>query len=176
MKNKNYIFKFQLISSIFVSVLGTFLHFAYDLSGQNQIVSIISAVNESTWEHLKLLFFPMLFSTIIGYFLIGKGNNNFLCSKTIGIIISLLFIIVFFYTYTGILGFNVDVLNILSFFMAVILGEYIGYILMINNFSCNKYLTIFILCLLTFLFIFFTFNTPQIALFKDPITLGYGIN
>ena len=44
----------------FVLVLGTFSHFFFDWSGENRLVGIFAAVNESTWEHLKLLFFPAL--------------------------------------------------------------------------------------------------------------------
>ena len=112
---KNY----QIISIIFTFILGTLLHFTYQLSGENQVVAIFSAINESVWEHLKLLYFPMLLTTIIGYFYIGKSIPNFLCVKTIGIIVSMLFTVVFFYTYTGILGKNIAVIDISSFFIAV---------------------------------------------------------
>ena len=57
----------QIISAIFVILLGTFFHFTFKLSGENKIVAIFSSINESVWEHLKLIFFPMLISTIIGY-------------------------------------------------------------------------------------------------------------
>ena len=53
---------------LFISVLGVLLHFTYEWSGDNPIVALFSAVNESTWEHLKLLFFPMLLLTIIELF------------------------------------------------------------------------------------------------------------
>lgn len=112
---KNY----QIISIIFTFILGTLLHFTYQLSGENQVVAIFSAINESVWEHLKLLYFPMLLTTIIGYFYIGKSIPNFLCAKTMGIIVSMLFTVVFFYTYTGILGKNIAVIDISSFFIDV---------------------------------------------------------
>ena len=114
-KFKNY----QIISIIFTFILGTLLHFTYQLSGENQVVAIFSAINESVWEHLKLLYFPMLLTTIIGYFYIGKSIPNFLCAKTMEIIASMLFTVVFFYTYTGILGKNIAVIDISSFFIAV---------------------------------------------------------
>ena len=66
--NKNKIKKIQIFSIIFTFILGTLLHFTYKLSGNNQLVGVFSAVNESTWEHLKLVFFPMLLTIIIGYF------------------------------------------------------------------------------------------------------------
>jgi len=170
MKNKNSIFSFQLFSIIFTSILGTILHFTYEWSNNNQIVALFSAVNESTWEHLKLIFFPMLLTIIIGYFYLSNNTPNFLCAKAIGIIISLLFTIIFFYTYTGVLGANIDFINIIIFFIAVILGEYSAYKLMLSTFSCNNVIAVIVLTILFLSFIFFTYYPPQIGLFKSPIT------
>ena len=55
--DKKQIIKFQIISTIFIFIFGTILHFTYEWSGENTIVGLFSATNESTWEHLKLLFF-----------------------------------------------------------------------------------------------------------------------
>lgn len=176
--NKKEVLKFQIFSIIFVSILGTLLHFTYEWSLDNKIVAAFSAVNESTWEHLKLLFFPMLITTIIGYFYIGKNVPNFLCAKTYGIVTAILFVIIFFYTYTGVVGRNFAILDIGSFFVAVILGEYIAYRIMISSsfkFKCNKNLAIIVLTFLFAAFVLFTYFTPQIGLFKEPIENGYGI-
>lgn len=173
-KNKP-ILIFQTISAIFVIILGTLLHFTYNWSNNNPLVGAFSAINESTWEHLKLIFFPMLITTIIGYFYIGKYVPNFLCAKTLGIITSILFIIIFFYTYTGILGTNFAFLNILTFLISVVIGEYVAYKFMISNLSCNIGLSIVLLFLLLFSFIFFTYFTPKIGLFESPVTCQYGI-
>ena len=170
-KTKNY----QIVSTIFVCILGTLLHFTYKFFGENIFIASFSAINESVWEHLKLLFFPMLFSTIIGYFYIGKNISNFLCSKTLGIIVSMLFIIIFFYTYTGIIGKSIVFIDITSFFIAVILGEYIAYKLMISDFKCNNIIAIIILIVILMCFIIFTYFPPNIGLFKDPVTNQYGI-
>ncbi len=128
--DKNKIRNYQIFSAIFTFILGTLLHFTYKLSGENIIVASFSAINESVWEHLKLLYFPMLLTLIIGYCYIGKNAPNFLCSKTIGIITSMLFTIIFFYTYSGILGKNIAIVDISLFFVATILGEYVAYRLM----------------------------------------------
>lgn len=173
--NKTKIKRFQLFSAITVFVLGTLLHFTYDLSNQNKFVALFSAINESAWEHLKLIFFPMLITTIIGYFVIGKDIQNYLCAKTKGIIVAITFTVIFFYTYTGILGKNISFIDISSFFIAVILGEFISYLFMVNKYKCNNRAAIILLAILFIFFIIFTFNTPQIGLFKDPITNQYGI-
>ncbi len=165
MENKK-IRSYQIFSVLFAFILGTLLHFTYKLSNNNMLVAAFSAINESVWEHLKLLFFPMLLTTIIGYFYIGKSTNNFLCSKLIGIITSILFIIIFFYTYTGIIGKSILFIDIASFFVGIILGEYLSYKLITKNFKCSNIISIIILTLLLVCFILFTYFTPNLEIFK----------
>lgn len=172
--DKSKFLKFQFFSAIFAIVLGTILHFTYEWSNQNSLIAAFSSVNESTWEHLKLAFFPMLISTIIGFFIFRK-DTNFLCSKAIGIITAISFITIFFYTYTGILGRNIAFIDISSFVIAIILGEYISYNKINSHFKCNNKIAIIVLAFLLFCFIFFTYNPPKIQLFQDPITGLYGI-
>ena len=166
---------YQIFSTIFVLVLGTLFHFTYKWSGNNKIIGIFSSVNESTWEHLKLIYFPMLITIIIGRFYFGKNISNFFCSKTIGLLVALTFIVIFFYTYTGVLGKNIAIIDISSFFVSVLLGEFISYLLIVNNFKCSNKIAICVLILFFIMFVLFTFNSPKIGLFKDPITGEYGI-
>ena len=169
------ILQFQIFSTIFTIILGTVLHFTFKWSNENLYVGAFSAINESTWEHLKLLFFPMLITTIIGYFYIGNNIPNFLCAKALGIVVAILFTIIFFYTYTGILGTNFAILNIATFIFSAIIGEYLSYRIMISDFSCNPKISIIFLIVLLFSFLIFTFFTPQIGLFKDPLSGKYGL-
>ena len=166
--NKKKIKNYQIFSVIFTFILGSLLHFTYKLSGENPAVAIFSPINESVWEHLKLLYFPMLITIIIGYFYLRKDTTNFLCSKTLGIIVAIAFMVIFFYTYTGILGKNIPAVDISSFFVATIIGEFISYALIVNNFKCNNKVAIFILIFLFSCFLIFTYFTPNIGIFKDP--------
>ena len=172
---KNKIKNYQIFSIWFTLILGSLLHFTYKISGENRLVAIISAVNESTWEHLKLLYYPMLLTVIIGYFYIGKEIPDFICSKTIGILIAMAFTVIFFYTYTGVIGKNIAIIDILSFFIATIMGEFIAYIFMINKFKCNNIISIIILIVMFICFATFTYHTPKIGIFKCPVTGKYGI-
>lgn len=173
--DNNKIRNYQIVSAIFVCILGTLLHFTYKFFGENNFVASFSAVNESVWEHLKLLFFPMLLTTIIGYFCIEKNAPNFLCSNALGIITSMLFIIIFFYTYTEIIGKSILLIDIASFFVAVILGEYLAYKLMISNLNCNNIIAIIILTIILICFVVFTYFPLKIEIFRDPVTSKYGI-
>ena len=57
-------FKTNAIRFLFISILGVLLHFTYEWSDDNRIVGLFSAVNESTWEHMKLLAVPWVLWTI----------------------------------------------------------------------------------------------------------------
>lgn len=176
MLDKRKFVKFQIFSTIFILILGTLLHFTFEFSNNTIIVASFSSVNESTWEHLKLVFFPMLITTIIGYFYFKKDIPNFICIKTIEIIFSICFITIFFYTYTGIIGTNFAILDIGSFFICVFLGEFIVYKKVLSNkIFCNKIASFVILIFLLFVFITFTYFPPKINYFKDPVSGYYGI-
>ena len=167
MQKKNSILIFEIISTIFVMVLGTLLHFTYKWSNNNMLVGIFSPINESIWEHLKLMFFPMLITIIIGYLYKGKDIDNYLSSKVIGTIVMLSFTIVFYYTYSGILGTNYTGVDVSIFFIAVALGQYVSYKLMKTKFHGNNITATIILLVLLLCFVVFTFFPPNIALFKD---------
>ena len=94
--------KTNLFRFIFISVLGVLLHFTYEWSGDNAVVGLFSAVNESTWEHLKLLFFPFLLLTILEVLL--RGNmlpEQFPPARVLGILAGMGGIVVGFYTLRG---------------------------------------------------------------------------
>ena len=97
MTKKSSILKFEIISAIFMLVVGTLLHFTFGWSNNNPLIGTFSAVNESTWEHLKLLFFPMLISTIIGYFYKWKVIPNYLSARNY--IIYVFYSSIFLYIY-----------------------------------------------------------------------------
>lgn len=179
--NKTKIRNVQIIVIILSIIIGTILHFTYEWSGENNFVASFSAVNESTWEHLKLVFFPMLILGIIEYLLIKKEANNYIEAKTIGIFTAICFIIVFFYTYTGILGTNFFIIDILTFISSIILGEYVAYKLMTTqkqSTTLSKILSIGIIIFLLLCFIIFTYNPPKVNLFKDPTekTILFNLN
>ncbi len=168
---------------LFTALAGTALHFLFDWSGRRLSAALIAPVNESVWEHLKLLFFPMLFYSVWEY-LIRKPGPAFLSSRTCGILSGLAAIVFFFYTYTGIFGTDVFWADILIFLAADILAFLISFFSEKRKNSCPdpadgcrsaSLLCVSLLLLLTLLFFLLTFFPPAIPLFQDPQTGGYGI-
>lgn len=156
---------------------GTLLHFLYDWTNQNILIAPFSGVNESTWEHMKLLFFPLFIFALIQR-LFFKEYENFWCVKLAGIATGLVLIPVLFYTYNGVFGKSPDWINIAIFFISAAVAFILETWLFPKDILRCKSprLAFTAICLIGVLFVTFTFATPQIPLFKDPLTGTYGIN
>ena len=166
----------QLMGFGVASLGGTLLHFLYDWLGKAVWIAPFSGVNESTWEHMKLLFWPMLIFAIVQSFFF-KDCSVFWCVKLRGTLFGLLLIPVLFYTYNGIFGKSPDWLNIVIFFISTALAYlYEARLFNSQRFSCKKpKLAKIMLFAIGVLFVVFTFATPEINLFKDPLTGAFGI-
>lgn len=159
-----------IIGIIFVSISGTLLHFVYQLSGENYFAGLFSPVSESTWEHMKLIFFPMLFYSII---ISRPLKSKYPCISTAlsaGLIAGTILIPVIFYTYSGILGFNMLCLDIATFYISVIAAFIIVYKISVKC-SAAKYTVLleFIIFIMISAFIIFSYNPPQAGIFKSPV-------
>lgn len=160
---------YHIIGAIFVGIVGTLAHFAYKFSGNNIFVGFLTPINESIWEHTKLLFFPMLF---YGLYMVKKLKVEYPCILSgwlCGMIVGVFFIPAAYYTYSGILGYHLAVIDILIFFLSVLLAFYLPYRLTL---SCNLKDYATILCVLTgvliLCYIVFTLSPPELNVFQDP--------
>ena len=160
----------------FTVVMGTVLHFLYDWTGGNRFVALFSAVNESTWEHMKLLYFPMLLFAVVQSFY-GREYPHFWCVKAAGAATGLLLIPLLFYAYNGALGRSPDWVNIALFFVAAA-GAFLleSHLFRRGGGGCPvPWLGGATLALWGVLFAVFTFVPPLLPIFRDPLTGTYGI-
>ena len=172
---KRTIWLWQLVGFAVSTLVGTLLHFLYEWT-ESGWVAPFSGVNESTWEHMKLLFWPTFIFAIVQSFFF-KGYENFWCIKLRGILLGLALIPILFYTYNGVIGKSPDWINIAIFFIsAAIAYAYETKLFYSQNVNSKlSKLTFIVLCVIAILFIVFTFATPEINIFKDPLTNTYGI-
>ena len=173
---KKSVWAWQLWGLAITSLSGTLLHFLYDWTGGALLVAPFSGVNESTWEHMKLLFWPMLVFAIIESFFL-RERKDFWCVKLRGTLSGLILIPVLFYTYNGVIGKSPDWINIAIFFISAALAYlYEWWLFKKGKIECKKpKLALATLILIAAMFVVFTFKTPEIGIFKDPITGTYGI-
>lgn len=165
----------SLMGFAVTSLGGTLLHFLYDWLGKASWIAPFSGVNESTWEHMKLLFWPMLLYAVLQSFFF-RDRQDFWCVKLKSIALGLVLIPVIFYTYNGVIGKSPDWINIAIFFICAT----IAYIYEARELGKEKpckhpKLAIALLCFIATLFVIFTFATPELGIFKDPLSGAYGV-
>ena len=168
----------QLAAFLFTALSGTLLHFLYDWTGQFPLAGIVSAVNESVWEHMKLLYFPMLLAALAQRPFLAPQRSNFWCVKLLGILTGLALIPALYYTYTGALGVHLTWVDISIFYIAAAAADLLETHLLLpeRRRHCPSVLAAVLIAVIAFAFLFFTFFPPELPLFQDPVTLTYGIH
>lgn len=176
MNTKTKIFIWEAACLVFCLIFSFINHFLYEWLNEFVFIASFVPVNESVWEHAKLLFFPFLFFSIIEYFFIPK-TENYIFAKSLSLILSVPLMISLFYTYTGIIGTNYLVADILIAIIVVLIMNVLSYYLIISEKDFSKWNWIFVFVIIYFIaFVVFTFKPPQIPLFLDTTTGKYGIS
>lgn len=180
MHNKNSIRNLYTSKSIWVAIviiiiiiliMGILFHELYRLTNNNRLVGYFMPINESVWEHLKLILTPFILVGLVLSLLIGNNSNNFIFALTSAIVIGCIIIIMIFYSYTGVTGSDSIIADITLFILAFLAGMWIFYQL-INYEQLPKWVNIIstiIIFTLVILFMIWTYNPPHIPLFISPV-------
>ena len=163
--------KYWFLSWVCAVIAGTLLHFAYDVSSNNLIVGLFTPVNESVWEHLKLVSLPIAIVSVIHYIL--KKQDKFLVSA-ISIILASCYIL-FLHYFCKSLNIENMTVDILSYIFSLLIAFI--YICKANFKTSNyaKYIGITLLILILTIFAVLTVIPPHTPLFLDQTTNTYGI-
>lgn len=167
---------YELVGMVFIILLGSALHFTFEVSSKFPLVGVFSAVNECVWEHLKLAFWPALLYMLIEYVPLKKAANN-LFAKTAGACLMIVLIPIVFYSCTAVAGESIFIIDISTFVIAVVIGQLLSLKLLSYKKLSDNYnrISIILLVLLALAFALFTFYPPQLPIFRDPTTGKYGI-
>ena len=150
-------------------VIGTLAHFFYDWSGQNSLAALFFPVNESTWEHMKLIFFPLLLFTLLTWKRASGFSPVLPTALLAGNLTGTLCIPVLFYTYSGIVGKNIPAVDIAVFFISVLIAFWTAWKFRESDFLYRHRTGVWLLCaLMAVLFFVFTIAPPELGLFRVP--------
>lgn len=180
-------YRYEIYGILFTAAAGTLLHFVYEWSGSAVIVGLFAPVNESVWEHIKLLFFPGLLFSVWDYFHASRRPASFLPARTAGLTAGMAAIPLLFYAYTALLGTNHLALDIMVFLLGILLAFLISALLekkistTATALSGTKtrvlpFLSAVLIIIYLLLFFLFTFRPPQLPLFRDPVSGHFGIS
>ena len=111
-----------VIAIIFISVIGTLLHFMYEWSGHNKVISLFVAVNESTWEHIKIALTPTFIWALYDGAVYGL-NPNYFEAKALSILVIIVLIPLLFYAYQLITKKAILAIDITIFYLTIIISN-----------------------------------------------------
>lgn len=166
----------EIIGAVFIITFGCLGHFIFEWSGHKQWAGLFFAVNESTWEHIKLSIYPTLIWGVVEAAARGFCPEV-LVATAFGLVTMMLLIPGLFYGYTSIVGKNFLITDIICFLVSIIVGmavfhkavtfeaEYSGFTVGV----CAA-----MLAMITVFYFRFSFHPPHNFLFRDPISGGFG--
>lgn len=163
------------IETVAISVIGSVLHFTYAWSGKNKFVAIFSAVNESTWEHIKLALSGIFCCTLADVWFLG-GNPNYWIARSVSFVVPVLVIPAIFYTYTTWTKHPILPVDISSFVVAAFLSSLVfaGILALPPIGEMGGVVSIVISVVIMAMYLLLTRFPLHMFLFRDPITGRYG--
>lgn len=162
-----------LVLFLIYSLSGTALHFLYQLSKKNIVVGIFAAVNESVWEHIKILFTPIFIMSFINS-IINKEVNFYVLAVELSL--GMLLIILFYEIKVFIFKDRYGILNIISFYIISFIISVIHFELQsVNISSFINSISLIPIIIMFIMYLTFSIFPPKHKYFKDPITGTYGI-
>jgi hypothetical protein len=170
--------KWEIWGFLFIILLGSGLHFAFELSGNTPWVGAFAAVNESVWEHLKLTFWPSILWAVLEFPRLRRTTHNFWWAKAIALYLMPIIITVCFYTYTAFTGHSMLPVDITIFAVAVALGQYVSFRMLAVNVKAARLncLGLLLILLLGVAYVAFTYLPPHVGLFREEFSGRYGIS
>lgn len=166
-----------IVESLVIVILGSLLHFTYDWSGENKFVGFFSAVNESTWEHIKLALSAIFICTLVDVWFLGS-NQNYWYARNLSFIVPVLVIPVLFYGYRSFVRHSILIVDISIFVVAAILSELV-FVVVLNGPTIGPKMTGLSLAggvLILTAYLLLTKFPLHNFLFEDPITHRYGFD
>ncbi len=175
--DKKRLLVFEIIGALLVSLGAYVFHFLYQWSGENFAVGLISATNESVFEHTKILFFPYLIYSVIEYFFVNVELKRYIVAKSITAVLLFVLVIAVFYIYTGIIGYHISYVDMILAFLYIFLAFFISYKLITSRADIEKHMVWAVPLVLILLFagVFFSIYPPHIPLFFDMQNKYYGM-
>ncbi|NLL45004.1 MAG: hypothetical protein GX247_05010 [Mollicutes bacterium] len=169
--------KIKIISTIGIFLLSFLTHYLYKWF-PNDLFAIFFPVNESIWEHMKMLFTTVLLYSIIEYFLLHYfkiKHHNFFWSIWITATLSIIIYLTLYMPFYYLLGNNKIIIFSVLIITIILIQLISYYILNSKNIKLN-YLPIILIIISYIIFGYLTYYPPKNELFFDFNEEKYGIN
>lgn len=168
--------KIKIINVVFLFLLSFLWHFMYNWF-PNNLFALVFPVNESIWEHMKIIYYCLLLRSVLEFVLCKKNNikiNNFYIEAMIKSLLGVIFYLIIFIPLYLWLGESM-IISIGLMLVTYVFMEYIGYKILVSEELNINILPVIIIVLGCIMFVILTFYPLHNFLFFDEVKFGYGI-
>ena len=171
--------KIKIISIFGVFLINFLSHFLYDLF-PNGLFAIFFPVNESIFEHMKMISSSILIYSLIEFILLKKYNvkfNNYIFNIFVSCVFNIaIFLIIFLPIYYWI-G-EKFIITIIILFISIMITQFISYkiLSMKKNYNYLNIVSLVMIIVLYIVFAYLTYNPIIAPFFFDPMNEKYGIS
>jgi len=169
--------KIKILGVFIIFLLSFPLHFLYEWI-PNSIISIFVPVNESIWEHMKLISTSFILFGIIDFILLKNNTkfNNFLLQLFVVPLIGIISYLLIYIPVYNIVGENM-VVSIILLFIIIILEQLLSYYLLSKDeIRFQNIIGIVGIIIMYIIFGYLTYRPVIDYLFFDEKNDKYGIN
>lgn len=160
---------YTLIGILVLFVVGSLFHFLYSLTGECFIVGLFVPINESIFEHTKMVVLPIFIWWSIFYLFRKKDLfvNAWFTSALIAMISAIIAIPMLFYFYSQAFGIESLVIDILILLVSLAIGQILGLHYYRHGKGIEYHFAIFLMIVIIILFAFFTINPSAFPIFNS---------
>ncbi len=160
---------YTLIGILVLFVVGSLFHFLYSLTGECFIIGLFVPINESIFEHTKMVVLPIFIWWFIFYLFRKKDLfvNAWFTSALIAMISAIIAIPMLFYFYSQAFGIESLVIDILILLVSLAIGQILGLHYYRHGKGIEYHFAIFLMIVIIILFAFFTINPPAFPIFNS---------
>ena len=162
----------------FIFAVGTALHYLYELTGKNILAACIAPVNESVWEHTKMVCLPTVFwwGRCYKKHAHSLHRGRWMHGALAALAAAVGSMPAMYYLYTGVLGRHFLAVDISLLALSAAIGQTVGAHVYKHGKECKKPFTAMAVIAGIFaVMVFFTFHPPRLPLFRDGQTGLYGV-
>jgi len=169
--------RINFINIFIIFILSIIFHFLYKII-PNYLFSILFPVNESVWEHMKLVVTSTLVFSMFEYYIYRRKGiyfNNFLLGNIVSTIFGVIIYLIIYIPLDSIFGYSPFIAITLLFIIFILIEFIRNYIFNLNKIKYGNILGIILIILVYLLFWYFTYYPLKFNLFYDNLNMGYGI-
>lgn len=165
--------KWILLGIPILFLVGSIFHYLYQISGKAPFVAFLAPINESVWEHTKMVVLPLILWWSLFYLnqkeQLSLDADAWFSALLVSLLVSILSIPFLYYFYTEAFGVSLLWVDILILLLALALGQLLGLFVLRHPFGLDSKQAIGMILLILVFYCIATLHPPKYPMFQSKV-------